>query len=183
MSVDITDYRLALIGIIAIALIAIIEIIRLVRNSLIKLIAVAAVGILILGPSMSYFFKSLGANDDISLFISSLIWLMIVIAVLISISAEKPKNNLEETTAVANELKDKTEIFVKELLDKCKDIDVVGVRTDIEDKRVVIYVENIAYGEGFLQENREIIEDLIKNHYGLKWRFEIEEFECKVFTK
>lgn len=183
MSVNITDYRLALIGIIAIALIAIIEIIRLVRNSLVKLITVAVVGILILGPSLSYFFKSLGANDDVSLFISSLIWLMIVIAVLISISAGKPKSNLEENIVVAKELKDKTEIFAKELLDKCKDINVVGVRTDIEDKRVVIYVENIAYGEGFLQENREIIEDLIKNHYGLKWRFEIEEFECKVFTK
>lgn len=180
---SISYQNLILVGIIAIALIAIIEIIRLVRNSLIKLIAVAAVGILILGPSMSYFFKSLGANDDISLFISSLIWLMIVIAVLISISAGKPKGNLEENIAESKETKEKTEIFAKELLEKCKDINVVGIRTDIENKRVVIYVENIAYGEGFLQENREIIEDLIKNHYGLKWRFEIEEFECKVFTK
>lgn len=184
MSVNVEDYRLALIGIIAIALIAIIEVIRLVRNSLIKLITVAAVGILILGPSISCFFKSLGANDDASLFISSLIWLMIVIALLISVSAEKSKNSLDETKEVeAKENKEKTEIFAKELLEKCKDIDVVGVRTDIENKRVIIYVENIVYGEGFLQENREIIEGLIKKHYGLNWRFELEEFECQVFTR
>lgn len=184
MSVNAEDYRLALIGIIAIALIAIIEVIRLVRNSLIKLITVAAVGILILGPSISCFFKSLGANDDTSLFISSLIWLMIVIAVLISISDKKPKNKSDETLVVeAKENKEKTEIFAKELLEKCKDIDVVGLNINYENKEVKVIVENIVYGEGFLAENREIIEGLIKKYYGLNWRFELEEFECQVFTR
>lgn len=184
MSVNAEDYRLALIGIITIALIAIIEVIRLVRNSLIKLITVAAVGILILGPSISCFFKSLGANDDVSLFISSLIWLMIVIAVLISISDKKPKNNLDETKVVeAKENKEKTEIFAKELLEKCKDIDVVGLNINYENKEVKVIVENIVYGEGFLAENRDIIEKLIKEHYDSDWRLKLEEFECQVFTR
>lgn len=183
MSINAEDYRLALIGIIAIALIAIIEVIRLVRSSLIKLITVTAVGILILGPSISCFFKSLGANDDASLFISSLIWLIIVIALLISVSAEKSKNKSDETKVESKEFKEKTEIFAKELLEKCKDIDVVGLNINYENKEVKVIVENIVYGEGFLQENREIIEGLIKKHYGLNWRFEIEEFECQVFTR
>lgn len=183
MSVNVEDYRLALIGIIAIALIAIIEVIRLVRNSLIKLITVAAVGILILGPSISCFFKSLGANDDVSLFTSSLIWLMIVIAVLISISDKKPKNKSDETKVESKEFKEKTEIFAKELLEKCKDIDVVGLNINYENKEVKVIVENIVYGEGFLAENRDIIEKLIKEHYDSDWRLKLEEFECQVFTR
>lgn len=183
MSVDITDYRLALIVIVAIAMIATIETIKLVKNKPVKIVIVLSIGIFILGPSISCFFKSLGGSAEVSIFLSSLIWLMVVIALLISVSAEKPKNKSEETKVESKGFKEKTEIFAKELLEKCKDINVVGVRTDIENKRVIIYVENIAYGEGFLQENREIIEGLIKKHYGLSWRFEIEEFECQVFTK
>lgn len=183
MSVNITDYRLALIGIIAIALIIILASVMIVKKVWIKGIIIAITGIFALGPSLSYFFKSFGANDELSIFLSSLIWIIIVIAALISMSIEKDNKEPKETEAEANELKEKTEIFAKELLEKCKDISIIGVATDFENKKAIIKVENIVYGEGFLQENRETIDNLVKKHYGSDWGFEIEEFECQVFTK
>lgn len=186
MSVDITDYRLVLTGIIAIAIIIIALAFKVIKNTIVKAVIAAVMYGCILLPVTTLLFNSNGLHWDASVITSTLLWVaVLVIFGLMYSKYIKPKSNeaSNNENKEAKELKEKTEVFAKELLEKCNDINIVGVDTDIENEKVIIRVENLVYGEGFLQENRETIDDLVKKHYGSNWKLEIEEFEYQVFTK